>query len=62
MTVVQDFLNKPYGEGQSFRPKIVDRTSGMGENVWNLQYSPLIDLIYKIFLAQLRQEMSCKAK
>ena len=47
---------------KDFSPKIVDRTSAVGEKVWNLQYSPVMNLIYKIILVQLRQEVSCKRK
>ena len=61
MTVVQNFIKGPYGEDQSFRPKTVDRTSAMDDKVWNLQYSPVVNFIYKFFV-HLRQGMSCKAK
>jgi len=44
------------------RPKIVGRTSAVGEKVRNLQYSSVMNFIYKIFLLHLRQEMSCKSK
>jgi hypothetical protein len=31
MTVIQDFVKQPYGEDQSFKPKIVDHKSAMDE-------------------------------